>query len=362
MSNTIFRKKRIVCVLLCVLMLMVFALPISAAERMYPEMEDFNAAEPALKFKEHKNKTKEKEVIVGGCLFGVRLYTDGVPVVGVDSFESDTGKCSPAHDAGIKLKDIIIKINGVSVNSASHITALITGSGGKTMSFTVLRGGKEKELSITPVKAKDGMYRAGIWLRDNAAGIGTVTYIIPETKEFAGLGHGICDGETMSLMPLLRGSVSEVELNSVVKGQVGIPGELKGSFRGGKTGSLISNKNTGVYGVMITLPSGVGEKLPVAAEHDVKEGDAIVRCSVSGSIRDYTVKISKVNCHSENGKNFVVEVTDPALLEITGGIVQGMSGSPLIQNGKLIGAVTHVMVNNPTTGYGIFIGNMLENA
>ena len=230
------------------------------------------------------------------------------------------------------------------------------------MTFTVLRAGKEKELSVTPLKSKDGMYRIGIWLRDNAAGIGTMTYIIPDTLEFAGLGHGICDGETMSLMPLLRGSVSEVELSSVIKGQSGIPGELKGSFRGGKPGSLISNKSTGEYGVLITLPQGVGEKLSVAAENEIKEGDAIVRCSVSGSVRDYTVRISKINCHSDNGKNFVVEVTDPALLEITGGIVQGMSGSPLIQNGKLIGAVTHVMVNNPTTGYGIFIGNMLDNA
>ncbi len=333
------RKKRTVCVLLCILLLTVLILPVSAA-----------------------GKAERQEVIVGGCLFGVRLYTDGVPVVGIESFETNNGKCSPAHEAGIKLKDIIIKINGTPVTTSSQITTIITGSGGKTITFTVLRAGKEKEISVTPVKATDGMYRAGIWLRDNAAGIGTVTYIIPETLEFAGLGHGICDGETLSLMPLLRGSVSEVELNSVIKGQAGIPGELKGSFRGGKTGSLISNKKTGVYGVMITLPQGVGEKLPVASESEVREGDAIVRCAVSGSVRDYTVRISKVNCHSENGKNFVVEVTDPALLGITGGIVQGMSGSPIIQNGKLIGAVTHVMVNSPTMGYGIFIGNMLDAA
>ena len=339
MRQKTISTRKIVCILVCVLMVISFTTPIFAGER-----------------------DAHKEVVLGGCFFGVKLYTDGVPVVGVESFETEKGKSSPAYEAGIKVKDIIVDLNGIRVNTAAQITSVIRSSEGKPISVVVIRDGSKKTFEIKPKKGKDGIYRAGMWLRDNAAGIGTVTYIDPDTLEFAGLGHGICDAETMSLMPMLRGSVSEVELNSVIKGKSGVPGELKGSFKGGKTGALISNKITGVYGVFTTLPNGVGERIATAKENEVHEGNALIRCAVSGKLRDYTVRISKVNCHTGIGKNFVIEVTDPELISITGGIVQGMSGSPVIQDGKLIGAVTHVMISSPTKGYGIFIENMLNNA
>ena len=306
--------------------------------------------------------TPVREVYVGGTLFGATMLTDGVPIVSIDGVETDSGIKAPAYDAGLKVKDIIKEINGSAVTSTEDVTAKITESGGRSVTVTVLRGDKRKSLTLTPVRSKDGVYRAGFWIRDSAAGIGTVTYIIPETLEFGGLGHGICDGGNGSLMPLLRGSVSEVTLLSVVKGQSGAPGEIKGSFKGGKIGALTKNRTTGVYGIFASLPENTGERIKVARRDEVSEGEALVRSSVSGKPEYYRVKLTKLNMDADNGKNFSVEVIDEGLLKISGGIVQGMSGSPIIQNGKLVGAVTHVLINEPTRGYGIFIENMLSAA
>lgn len=332
------KSKKILCLLLSLLTLLAIALPVLA---------DNNEAIP-------------NEVVVGGCFFGVKLYTDGVPVVGIDGFETENGVKAPAHDAGIKLGDVIKTINGVSVTTSEQITAIISSSGGERLNLTVLREGKEKSLVLIPVKSVEGIYRAGMWIRDNALGIGTVTYVNPNTLEFGGLGHGICDSETASLMPMLRGSVSDIELTSVVKGKCGAPGEVKGVFKGGKTGALTANTHTGVYGAFAKLPSSLGEKMHLADAMELKEGEAFIRTAIGGKPEDYKVKISKINCRADNGKNFVIDVTDERLIDISGGIVQGMSGSPVIQNGKLIGAVTHVTVNEPTKGYGIFIGNMVK--
>ena len=337
MSGKSINKKRLLSVLLCIALLLLTFLPVFA-----------ETAKP------------EKEVIVGGCLFGLRMQTKGIPIVGLDKVESENGTKAPAFDAGIKLKDVIIKVNGKIVTSVTQVTECILSSGGNPVLFTVMRGGEEKDISVTPLLAKDGKYHAGIWIRDSAAGIGTVTYIDPKTNEFAGLGHGICDCDTTSLLPLSRGVVTEVTLNTVVKGQKGIPGELKGSFKGDKIGSLIMNTENGVFGIYSTLPSGVGEKIKTASISDVCEGDAYIRSDVSGKIQDYKIKIEKFSTKTAGGKNFTIKVTDETLIGITGGIVQGMSGSPIIQNGKLIGAVTHVTINDPTKGYGIFIGNMMK--
>ncbi len=326
--------KRFLCMLLCVLLMATVFIPVAAAD-------------------------DGKEVVVGGCLFGVKLYTDGVPVVGLEGFETSNGRVSPAKEAGIKIKDVIKEINGNSVADSKSVTEAVSSCNGKSVNIKLIRDGAEKNITVEPKQGKDGVYRMGVWLRDSAAGIGTVTYVDGQTLEFGGLGHGICDSQSLALMPMSRGVVSDVELSGIVKGQAGVPGEIKGSFRGGKTGALISNKQSGVYGVFTALPSGLGEKLKIADASEVAEGDATIRCAVSGQVCDYKVKISKLNIRSDNGKNFVIEVTDPELLNITGGIVQGMSGSPVIQNGKLVGAVTHVMINSPTTGYGILIENML---
>ena len=337
MSRKSINKKRFLSILLCIALLLITVLPI------YADSSD-----------------QGKEVIVGGCLFGLRMQTKGILIVGLDKVEAQKETKAPAFDAGIKLKDVIIKINGKVVTSTTQVTECILSCKGKPVVFTVQRGAEIKEISVTPLLAKDGKYHAGIWIRDSAAGIGTVTYIDPQTYEFAGLGHGICDGDTTSLLPLSRGIVTEVTLSSVIKGQKGVPGELKGSFKGGKVGSLINNTENGVYGIYTSLPGGIGQKMKTAAFSEVYEGDAFIRSDVSGRIQDYKIKIEKINTKNTGGKNLTIKVTDEALLKITGGIVQGMSGSPIIQNGKLVGAVTHVLINDPTTGYGIFIENMLN--
>ncbi len=301
----------------------------------------------------------EREVILGGTLFGVKMQTKGVPIVSVDRVETSNGAISPAYDAGLKPMDIITKVNGQQIISAKAVLNLIVNSGGKEMVLTVQRGEELKNLTLKPVLATDGKYHAGIWIRDSAAGIGTVTYIDPQTNEFAGLGHGICDSDTGCLLPLSRGLVTEVELSGIVKGQKGGPGEIQGAFKGSKIGSLTDNTQKGVYGIYSTIPSGVGQKIKVAELDEVRDGAATIRCAVSGQPKDYKVEIKKLG-KSSSGKNYSIKVTDAELLSITGGIVQGMSGSPIVQNGKLIGAVTHVTINNPAEGYGIFIGNMLS--
>lgn len=303
-------------------------------------------------------------VYPGGIPFGVKLHTQGVIVVGIasDGVSGETG--SPAYIAGIRVKDIITGISGKPVNSIEEVTTAVEASGGKPLDFTVTRGDSEYTFKVTPGWDKtEEKYKAGIWIRDSTAGIGTITYIIPETLEFGGLGHGICDVDTGDLMPLLTGSVSDVTISGITRGRIGLPGELKGYFGADRLGSLIANTNSGVYGTLTSLPDGfVTEPLPIALRGEVKEGEAVIYCTLDGnSIGQYTVEISNINRADGESKSFVVTITDPTLLELTGGIVQGMSGSPIIQDGRLIGAVTHVMINDPTKGYGIFIEAMLAN-
>lgn len=302
----------------------------------------------------------EKEVIVGGCLFGLKMQTKGVNVVGIDKVVSSQGASSPAYDAGLKISDNILTIDGIAVSSVGQVTDIIADSNGKTLSFGIIRKGAHKTLNVKPTKGSDGKYHIGIWIRDSAAGIGTVTYIDPKTLEFAGLGHGICDGATGELLPLSRGIVTDTELIGIIKGKSGKPGEIKGAFKGGKKGAVMQNTSSGVYGIYSALPNGVGERITVGTIDDAREGEATIRSAVSGEVKEYKIEIVKIDQKNKNGKNFTISITDPNLLKITGGIVQGMSGSPIIQNGKLVGAVTHVLINDPTSGYGIFIENMLN--
>ena len=200
-------------------------------------------------------------------------------------------------------------------------------------------------------------------MRDSTAGIGTITYYNPNTGEFAGLGHGICDVDTGELMPLLSGVVVDVNINDIIKGKSGEPGELKGSFSSVKTGEIYKNSGLGVFGKLNSTPDSIKSPMKAAGREEVTEGDAVILVNPDGKgIREYSVNLSKIDKYSDGTKCFVIEVTDKELISLTGGIVQGMSGSPILQNGKLIGAVTHVLVNDPTKGYGIFIENMLSEA
>ena len=303
-------------------------------------------------------------LIPGGMPFGVKLFTDGVLVVGLEKVNSTVGQISPAADAGIQVKDVITHINGIPIAGVESMTAQIEAAGGSPIRVTYTRDGVPNTVAVTPVAdAVDGRSKTGMWVRDSGAGIGTVTYISPATGEFGGLGHGICDSETGDLIPMQRGVVMDVTISGVVRGEVGAPGELKGNFLSLKRGALMKNTSCGVFGVFSALPACTEEALPIALRSEIKCGPAEIRCTLDESgPRAYGIEITSVNKNASGSKSFVIHVTDPDLLEKTGGIVQGMSGSPIIQDSKLVGAVTHVLINDPTRGYGIFIETMLDAA
>ncbi len=306
---------------------------------------------------------KDITLYPGGMPFGVKIYTNGVIVVGIVGVETESGKTNPAADGGLKVRDIITKVNGKAVNTTDEVSAAVEQSDGKPISLTVTRNDKTIELNVQPVFSKtDNLYRLGLWLRDSTAGIGTITFISPENNTFAGLGHGICDVDTGEIIPLRKGIVVDVTIKSIKKGVVGNPGELNGYFVPGKTGSLIGNTTCGVYGIMSELPdTSHSEPLKIGLKNELKVGECEIFCTVNDKLDKYSAEITKIGNKNEEQKNFVIKITDKRLLEATGGIVQGMSGSPIIQNGKLVGAITHVLVNDPTKGYGIFIENMLKN-
>ncbi|MBQ9132462.1 MAG: SpoIVB peptidase [Clostridia bacterium] len=299
----------------------------------------------------------------GGMPFGIKFYTDGVTVVGFCDVETKSGTVNPANLAGLRIKDVILKVNGEALTGANQLTDLIENSDGKPLTLHCRRGKDELDLTLTPVYCPaESRYKTGIWVRDCGAGIGTVTFILPDTGAFAGLGHGICDADTGALISMRRGTVSDVTISSVVRGAAGAPGELKGYFNAGKVGALLGNSSCGVWGVFSEIPECSAEPMSVGLRDDLCEGDAYILCTLdTNKIERYDVKITNINRDSTGSKCFTVTVTDPDLLAVTGGIVQGMSGSPIIQNGKLVGAVTHVLINDPTTGYGIFVENMLVN-
>lgn len=308
-----------------------------------------------------------REVYLGGMPFGVKFFTRGVLVVGFCDVDGE-GNVNPARDAGIQIKDVITAIDGTPLESAADLTAAVESSEGRSLTFTVKRktkdGVTDVTVTVTPrFSPSEDRYKTGVWVRDSGAGIGTVTYIDPDTNRFGGLGHGICDSETGELIPMKRGQVCDVTISGIDKGQVGTPGSIKGYFAPGKTGTLLSNTERGVFGMFSTCPAAAETRVPVAEKREVKEGKATIRCTLDdGSMKEYNVTIGQVDTRATGSKCFTVTVTDPSLIAKTGGIVQGMSGSPIVQNGKLIGAVTHVLVNDPTQGYGIFIENMLDAA
>ncbi len=304
----------------------------------------------------------EQALIPGGMPFGVKFSTDGVLVVGFCDVDTDGGKVNPAYAAGLRQGDVIRKLGDRPISDATTLSQAMEAGGEAPFTVTFLRDGRELTTTIQPVYShSEGKYKSGIWIRDGGAGIGTVTFIDPNSNMFAGLGHGICDGDTGKLIPLGRGTVIDVTISGIVRGLPGTPGEVKGYFNSEKLGTVFGNTDCGVFGLFAKPPQGCGEAIPVASRSQVKEGRAELLCSLdTGSVKRYDVTISAINPTASSNKCFTVTVTDPELIQKTGGIVQGMSGSPIIQDGRLIGAVTHVLVGDPTVGYGIFIDNMLS--
>ena len=307
---------------------------------------------------------RDVKVYPGGMSFGVKLTTEGVLIVGMSDVNVSYGAVNPAYNAGIRIGDTVTAIEGKEIDSVIQMTELLSESDGKTLTLTIMRDGETKQIQVTPVFDGDS-YKIGVWIRDSTAGIGTVTYIIPETGAFAGLGHGIYDIDTGKLVPLRRGTVNDVIISGIKKGRAGAPGELQGYFGSEKLGTLMYNYDCGVYGVFSDIPDCTKdtEPMPIGLSSDITEGDAEILCTLDDSgIKRYTVKIAQISRDDSSTKNFIIEVTDQELINLTGGIIQGMSGSPVIQNGKLVGAVTHVMIGEPTRGYGIFIENMLRGS
>ena len=296
-----------------------------------------------------EEETKRLLLIPGGGIFGAKIKQSYVSVQ------------NPGDAKELKVGDKIKSINGKMVCSVKEIKNLTSGLCGDNITLVCERDGKEISVKITP-KEVDGEYRLGIVLKDGAAGIGTITYIDPETGAFGGLGHGICDTDTGEVINFTEGVVTGVILSGVKKGEEGKPGELSGLLTDKVKGELYANTECGVFGRLDTVPESLAASaVEVAHRDEVHAGDATILSTVKvGSVKEYKIEISDINKNSTGTKSFRIKVTDPALIAITGGVVRGMSGSPIIQDGKLVGAVTHVMVADPTEGYGIFIENMLS--
>lgn len=297
-----------------------------------------------------------------GRTTGIKLYSQGTMVVGFSKL--DCCGYSPAQKSGLELGDVILALNGEEINSNEALVAELKDLDAPKAALTILRDGKQQEISVVAVYDDTlHYYRIGAWIRDSIAGIGTISFVDPNTGNFGALGHGICDTDTGSLILLDSGSVMESTVEQVVKGKRGTPGQLTGRFNLTQDqGVLYSNTGAGIFGHLedSSLYSDA-EALEVADRSEIREGAAEIVSNVSGEeCRHYTIRVVKLYDEDpDSPRDMLIEVTDPALLEATGGIVQGMSGSPILQDGKIIGAVTHVLVNDPTRGYAISMDRML---
>ena len=310
-----------------------------------------------------------EDLVPVGQTVGVTLKLDGISIADTAEVKDCDGKfCAPAREAGLQSGDIIKKINGAAVDSVEALEKTVNAQGDKPMNIEYTRNGENKTAEVTAAtSADDGLYRLGIWIKDAVSGIGTITYYNPQTKEFGALGHGISETPSDGTLEVSGGDVLQAEIVSVQKGERGNPGELIGVFSEGegKLGTVTSNSSVGLKGKIESdsFAAAAVSAIPTAAKDEVTEGAAEIAANVEkNSVDRYSVEIQKINKDSDDAKGMIIKVTDKRLLEKTGGIVRGMSGCPIIQNGRLVGAVTHVLVNDPTRGYGIFIENMLAEA
>lgn len=299
-------------------------------------------------------------VYIGGYPIGLKLYADGVVIVGTEAVDTENGNVNTAEKAGLKIGDVIKRINGKTVKMNTEVSQAVENSNGEVLTFTVERNGETFAVSFeTAYSVSEGKYKAGLWIRDSSAGIGTVTFATQDGY-FASLGHAVCDIDTKTCIPISSGECTIANITGFIKGVQGSAGELCGYLENETIGKVYSNCDIGVYGEFDSIPQG--QLYPIANEDEITQGKAtvITTCS-SGDTEEYEIEIESVNLSAGDNKHLVLKVTDSNLIEKTGGIVQGMSGSPIIQNGKIIGAVTHVFLNDATGGYGITAQTMLQN-
>lgn len=304
-------------------------------------------------------------VIPIGTAIGMKLYTKGVLVVGVSQINNENNeKTKPYENSGIEQGDTILEVNNNEVTNTNELIQEVNDSNGKPVKIKYLRNNQTKETSITPVKS-DNKYKIGLWVRDAAAGIGTLTFYEPSTDLFMALGHGISDIDTEKIVDIANGELITANIISIQKGTKGTPGEVRGTIdTGNKIGDISKNTNLGVYGKVTNknyLPVEQQE-MEVATRSQIKEGKAQIICQLDNSEpKSYEIEIEKIySMNNQDNKSMLIKVTDKELINKTGGIIQGMSGAPVIQDGKFVGAVTNVLVNDPTQGYAIFADMMIK--
>lgn len=306
----------------------------------------------------------EQKVMVSGEVFGIKLYTDGVIVVGIQEVQTDSGKKSPSGSAGIEVGDIIVAIDGENVYTSDQVQSILGANNGGSFEVKIKRGERYRDYTVTPVYCeREGCYKAGMWVRDSTAGIGTITFYNKQSGIFAALGHQINDIDTKEIMPMLDGEAVKATVSKIEKSTRGTTGSLECDFTNQTLGKLLSNTDCGIYGAYAEI-SECAKEYPVAAIQEVKKGKATLISTVEkGQPKKYEIEITHIGFNENNReKNMIVKVTDKDLINKTGGIVQGMSGSPIIQNGKLVGALTHVIVGNPQKGYAVFAQTMAEES
>ena len=303
-----------------------------------------------------------------GRTIGLKLYTDGVLVVGMSEVDgADGNKYKPYENSMIEEGDMIKSINGNAISNTEELVNLINKSNGEAISIRYQRESEEIYTTITPIKASDGTYMIGLWVRDAAAGIGTLTYYEESTKTFAALGHGINDVDTTKLLNISNGELVTSQIVSIVKGQKGKPGEIRGIIDKGEViGNIEVNSSIGVYGNVTNFDFINKVKLPevpVAARNQINEGKATIICQLTNEdkVEEYEIEIKRIyRTNYKDNKSMMIKITDDKLIEKTGGIIPGMSGTPIIQNGKFVGAITNVLLNDPTQGYAIFADMMMQ--
>ena len=303
------------------------------------------------------------ELVPLGTAIGVRLETDGLLVIGIIKVETEAGSRSPAEEAGIRVGDLITHVGAEKVTTARQLREALEKEG-ETVSLRFLRAGQEQQASVCPAKGEDGSPELGVWLRSGLSGIGTMTWYDPSSGVFAALGHGVNDVDTGIRLPLKSGVVGRATVDSIQPGSAGTPGELKGQMGLERPfGSILENTEAGIFGRLDpgAMPEGLREPIPVCPVSQLRCGPAEILSDVGGAVKPYSARILRVYAGG-GSRDLLIQVTDEALLSLTGGIVQGMSGSPILQDGRLVGAVTHVLISDPTRGYGISVEDMLSSA
>ncbi len=312
------------------------------------------------------NVVSNSVVVGGGEAIGMKLNSSGLTIVTFEEITTrDYSKVKPYKDKNIQRGDIIVEINGIEVEEVTQFVKEIQKSKGNSIELSYLRNGNLYKETLTPqIDRNDGKYKLGIWVKNMTSGVGTVTYIDKNTGTFGALGHGISDMDGMDLLDVKGGTAYKAVILDVKKGKKGNPGELKGAIRENDVyGNVVKNTKFGVFGYINENTDISGKEYEICLKNEVKEGKAQILSTVNGEkTKSYDIEIEKINTYGEiQEKNMIIHVTDKELIDKTGGIVQGMSGSPIIQDGKLVGAVTHVLINEPTRGYGVFIETMLES-